>query len=202
LANYPDQQDVEALEQLTSRLERTRWIAAAVTIPLAWLAWGGIALFLNMLGMVQVAAILVATNLAVHAHRRRKLSDDVDPKVRAIRLDVALKLQIAADAVALSLAFWCCGGIESPLAFIGVFQVAAVASMLGRRAAVTTAGAMVTGIGIVMMLEFNSAIYHYHLMSDWRWGVQKELTYVAIYGGTLLAAYTLAMLIPARRPSS
>lgn len=193
---------VRDLELLTRRLEAVRWVAAALCIPLSWIAWGWFVLFLNMSGMVVVAGLLALTNLALISHRQRRLTGILDPRVKAIRLRMALWVQLAVDAVAMSMAFLYLGGIESAFAFLSVFHVAAVAAVLGPKGALRVAAMMFTGLGTVMMLEFNRAVYHFHLMNDWRWGVQKDWRYLSVYGGLLLASWILACFIPWRRRSS
>ncbi len=202
MTDGPKAVDARDLELLSRRLQAARWVVAGITVPVSWFAWAHLVLFLNLIGMVIVAGLLVLTNLALVSYGRRRLRPGLDPGVLVPRLEVAVAAQIGADVLALSMAFWYLGGIESPVAFLGTFHVAAVASTLGTRLALRVVAALATGIGIVVMLEFNQAIFHWHLMNDWRWGLQKEWIYLLVHGGLLLAAWLGAAFIPARGPSS
>lgn len=175
------------LEALSSLLARARWIAIIATPPAVLVAWALLGMHLDTWGMACVVGILLATNLAIISHGRRRLAAGIDPGVRAIRLDVQVRLQVAADVVALSLAFYWAGGIENALPFLSVFHVTAVARHLGAREARKVIWAVLTGAGVVTMLEFNRALHHYHLMNDWRWGVHTEPRYVLAYLAVLVA---------------
>jgi hypothetical protein len=193
---------LDDLGVLSARLVRLRWVAAALTVPAAWFAWGGPPmLFLDMSGMIVVAGLLALTNLVVLSHARRTLGEGASVPARTAHREVSVWLQLAADTVALSMAFRYAGGIETPLAFFGTVHVAAVASTLGSRAALRMVAMLVTGVGVVVMLELNRAVYHFHVMNDWRWGVQKDPKYVAVYGAFLLGTWLATAFIPARARS-
>jgi hypothetical protein len=53
---------------------------------------------------------------------------------------------------------------------------------------------ILTGAGIIVMLEFNRALYHWHLMNDWRWYSEREPGYVLVY----LAALAAVLFLTAR----
>jgi hypothetical protein len=107
--------------------------------------------------------------------------------VRSLRLDAMVRLEIASDVVALTLAFYHLGGIENAVPFLGAFHVAAVGTWLGAREALRVVLAVATGAGIVMMLEQGRAICHWHLMNDWRWFSEREPAYVLVYAAALVA---------------
>jgi hypothetical protein len=182
---------VSDLEGLSGLLVKGRWIAIVLTPAAVFVAWSLLGMHLSTWGMAVVVGILLVTNLGIVSHASRRLGPGTDEKLRAIRLDVQLRLQLAADVVALSLAFYWAGGIENGLPFLGAFHVAAVATYLGEGEARKVIWAIVTGIGVVAMLELNRALYHWHLMNDWRWGVQTEGKYVIAYLGALVTVLLL-----------
>ena len=179
------------LEILSAKLVRARWIAAAVAPPVVFLCWAVMALYMNLWGMGVVTGLLVVTNLAARAYSRRSLGPGLDPRVRAIRLERLVRLQVASDVTALTLAFYYMGGIENALPFLGAFHVTVVAAHMGGREARRVALGILTGAGIIVMLEFNRALYHWHLMNDWRWYSEREPGYVLVYLSVLAAVLFL-----------
>ncbi len=179
------------LDILSRKLVRARWIAAAATPPVVFVCWAVMALYMNLWGMGIVAGLLVLTNLAARAYASRRLGAGLDPAVRLIRLERMVRLQVAADVTALTLAFYYMGGIENALPFLGAFHVVAVATHMGGREARRVALGILTGAGIIVMLEFNRALYHWHLMNDWRWYSEREPGYVLAYVAVLTAVLFL-----------
>jgi len=188
---HDDAQAVADLEALSGKLVTARWIATAVTPPVVFVGWAVMALYMNLWGMAVVVGLLVLTNLAVRAYRRRRLAAGLDPAVRLIRMERLVRLQVAADVTALTLAFYYMGGIETALPFLGTFHVAAVALHAGGSEARRVALGILTGAGIIVMLEFNRALYHWHLMNDWRWYSEREPGYVLVYLAVLAAVLLL-----------
>lgn len=187
------------LEQLSGKLVTARWIAAAVTPPTVFFCWAVLALYMNLWGMGVVAGLLVLTNLAVLAYSRRRLGPGLDDRVRVIRLERLVRLALASDVTALTLAFYYMGAIENALPFLGTFHVACVAAHLGGREARRVVLGILTGTGIIVMLEFNRALYHWHLMNDWRWYSEREPAYALAYLAVLTAALFLAAWAAERR---
>jgi len=188
----------ENLESLSALLVRARWIAAAAVPAVVALAWAALSPGtpeppVNVWGMADVAGLLVLANLLVIIYSRRRLGAGVDPAVIRIRLDMMVRIQVGVDVVALAMAFNYMGGIESPVAFASVFQAVAVARWLGPREGRIAALAMLTGVCLVAMLEYNDAVHHWHLMSDWRWGVWDEPRYIVSYLGSLAALLALSV---------
>jgi len=173
------------LESLSRKLIKARWIAAAATPPVVFVCWSVMALYMNLWGMGIVTGMLVLTNLASRQYARRRLAAGLDPAVRVIRLERLVRLQVAADVTALTLAFCYMGGIENALPFLGAFHVAAVAVHMGGREARRVALGLLTGAGIIVMLEMHRALYHWHLMNDWRRYSEREPGYVLAYVAVL-----------------
>ncbi|MBW2261952.1 MAG: hypothetical protein JRG91_08270 [Deltaproteobacteria bacterium] len=187
------------LETLSRKLVRARWIAAAAAPPVVFVCWAVVGLYMNLWGMGVVAGLLLLTNLAVPTYARRRLGPGLDPGVRAIRLERLVRLQVAADVTALTLAFYYMGGIENALPFLGTFHVACVALHMGGREARMVALGILTGAGIIVMLEFNRALYHWHLMNDWRWYSEREPGYVFAYVAVLAVVLFLTAWAADRR---
>ncbi len=188
------------LETLSRRLVAARWVAAAVILPAMLLAWGPLQMtvdFWSMVNLVRVTLALVLTNLLVGMNASKRTGPGIVPEVRAIRLDMQVRLQLAVDVVALALVFHSAGGIESYVPFLGAFHVAAVSAWMGRAEGRKTAWAVLMAALLVVMLELNGFVHHIHVMNDFHWGLEEEPRYVLIYCSTLAAVLFLVNMVVA-----